>query len=64
MLKIIYEHSFSFRNNVVWTDKTKVKMFGLFTEKIKNAHEDRHLIQTVKHGGGGMMTWTSFAFTG
>ena len=28
------------------------------------AYEHKHLIPTVKHGGGGMMIWACFAVTG
>ena len=38
-----------FWKNVLWTDQTKVEMFG------HNAYQHKHLIPTVKHGGGELM---------
>jgi len=43
-------------SNVLWTDETRVEMFG--------HNVQQHLISTVKHGGGGMMIWACFANVG
>jgi len=58
-----------FWNNVLWTDETKVKMFGYNAQqhvlrKPNTAYQHKHLIPTVKHGGGGLMIWACSAATG
>ena len=58
-----------FWNNVLWTDQTKVEMFGLDAQqhvwrKPNTANQHKHLIPTVKHGGGGLMIWACSAATG
>ena len=51
-----------FWNNVLWTDQTKVEMFGHNAQqhvwrKPNTTYQHKHLIPTVKHGGGGLMMW-------
>ena len=51
-----------FWNNVLWTDQTNVEMFGHNAQqhvwrKPNTAYQHKHLIPTVKHGGGGLMIW-------
>ena len=58
-----------FWNNVLWTDQTKVELFGHNAQqhvwrKPNTAYQHKHLIPTVKHGGGGLMMWACFAATG
>ena len=49
--------------------ETKVEMFGLDAQqyvwrKPNTAYQHKHLIPTVKHGGGGLMIWACSAATG
>lgn len=58
-----------FWNNVLWTDESKVELFGHSTRrhvwrKPKTAFDHKNLIPTVKHGGGNIMVWGSFAASG
>ena len=58
-----------FWNNVLWTDETKVEMFGHnarrhLWRKPNTTYQHKHLILTVKHGGGGLMIWTRFVAAG
>jgi len=46
--------------NNLWSDQTKVEMFGPNAQqhvwrKPNTAYQHKHLIPTVKHGGGGVM---------
>jgi len=54
-----------FCSNVLWTDETKVEMFGQnahkhVLRKLNAAYQHKHLIPTVKHSGGGLMIWACF----
>lgn len=58
-----------FWQNILWTDETKVELFGRNTQhhvwrKNGTAHQHQHLIPTVKHGGGCIMVWGCFAASG
>jgi len=58
-----------FWNNVLWTDQTKVEMFGHNAQqhicgKPSRAYQHKHLMPAVKHGGGGLMIWAIFAAAG
>ena len=58
-----------FWQNMLWTDETKVELFGRNTQrhvwrKNGTAHQHQHLIPTVKHGGGCIMVWGCFAASG
>ena len=57
-----------FWNNVLWTDQTKVEMFGHAQQHIwrkpNTAYQHKHRIPTVKLGGGGLMIWACSAATG
>jgi len=58
-----------FWNNELWTDETKEKIFGHNTQqhvwrKPNTAYQHKHLIPTVKHGGGRLMIWACSAATG
>ena len=50
------------RNNILWSDETKIKLFGLNAK----CHVWRKPgpIHTVKHGGGSIMMWGCFSATG
>ncbi|KAK3574445.1 hypothetical protein QTP86_006613 [Hemibagrus guttatus] len=48
------------RNQILWSDSTKIELFGLngtrhVWRKLGNAHHLANTIPTVKHGGGSIM---------
>uniref|UniRef100_A0A8C5DP94 Transposase n=1 Tax=Gouania willdenowi TaxID=441366 RepID=A0A8C5DP94_GOUWI len=52
----------SFWNKVLWTDETKIELFGhnqgRYAWRKKNtAFQEKHLLPTVKFGGGSIMLW-------
>ena len=58
-----------FWNNVLWTDESKVELFGHQNRrhvwrKQNTAFQGKNLIPTVKHGGGSVMVWGCFAAAG
>ena len=58
-----------FWNNVLWTDESKVELFGrhgprYVWRKPNTAFHSKNLIPTVKHGGGSVMVWGCFAASG
>ncbi|XP_075444851.1 uncharacterized protein LOC142488342 isoform X3 [Ascaphus truei] len=58
-----------FWNNVLWTDESKVELFGLNEKrsawrKPNTVFEQKNLIPTVKHGDGSVMVWGCFAASG
>lgn len=59
----------SFWENVLWTDETKVELFGkayhsTVYRKKNEAYKEKNTVPTVKHGGGSMMFWGCFAASG
>ncbi|KAF7640693.1 hypothetical protein LDENG_00022540, partial [Lucifuga dentata] len=50
-----------FWENILWTDETKVELFG--SVKL-TAFQKKNIIPTVKHGGGSVMVWGCFAASG
>ena len=63
------DQSATFWKNVLWTDETKIKLFGHTSQRYvwrrKNeAFADKNIILTVKHGGGSFKLWGCFAASG
>ena len=59
----------SFWKKVLWTDETKIELFGhnkgRYAWRKKNtAFEGKHLLPTVKFGGGSIMLWGCVASAG
>uniref|UniRef100_A0A8C4NIR9 Transposase n=1 Tax=Eptatretus burgeri TaxID=7764 RepID=A0A8C4NIR9_EPTBU len=55
--------------NVLWTDESKVELFGLnekhyVWQKPNTAFQHKNLIPTMKCGGGSIMVWGCFAVSG
>lgn len=51
-----------FWNNVIWSDETKINIFGSdginwVWRKNNTAYESANTLPTVKHGGGSIMVW-------
>ena len=58
-----------FWRNVLWTDETKVELFGrcaahYIWRKNNTAFDKKNIMPTVKHGGGSVMVWFCFAASG
>lgn len=63
------DHPQSFWENVLWTDQTKVELFGrnasrYIWRKKNTAFDKKNIVPTVKHGGGSVMIWACFAASG
>lgn len=63
------DHPQSFWNNVLWTDESKVELFGrnasrYIWRKKNTAFEKKNIVPTVKHGGGSVMIRACFAASG
>uniref|UniRef100_A0A8C5PSH6 Transposase n=1 Tax=Leptobrachium leishanense TaxID=445787 RepID=A0A8C5PSH6_9ANUR len=59
----------SFWENVLWTDETKIELFGkahhsTVYRKQNEAYKEKNTVPTVKYGGGSMMLWSCFAASG
>ncbi|KAK3522444.1 hypothetical protein QTP86_011011 [Hemibagrus guttatus] len=57
------------RNKILWSDETKIELFGLngkrhVWRKPGTAHHLPNTIPTVKHGGGSIMLWGCISATG
>ncbi|KAG2469162.1 TCB1 transposase, partial [Polypterus senegalus] len=58
-----------FWENVLWTDETKIELFGhnkghYAWRKKNTAFQEKHLLPTVKYGGGSIMLWGCVASSG
>uniref|UniRef100_A0A8C4RKI3 Transposase Tc1-like domain-containing protein n=1 Tax=Erpetoichthys calabaricus TaxID=27687 RepID=A0A8C4RKI3_ERPCA len=55
-------------NKVLWTDETKMELFGhnkkCFAWQKNTAFQEKHLLPTVKFGGGSIMLWCCVASSG
>lgn len=47
-----------FWDDVVWTDEMNI------WRKSNTAYQNKHVTPAEKHGGGGVMIWAGFVFTG
>lgn len=59
----------SFWENVLWTDETKIELFGkahhsTVYRKRNEAYKEKNTVPTVKYGGGSKMFWGCFAASG
>ncbi|KAF7642181.1 hypothetical protein LDENG_00262980, partial [Lucifuga dentata] len=52
----------SFWENVLWTDETKLELFGKGEKN--EAFKEKNTVPAVKHGGGSLMFWGCFAASG
>uniref|UniRef100_A0A8C6KDX3 Transposase Tc1-like domain-containing protein n=1 Tax=Nothobranchius furzeri TaxID=105023 RepID=A0A8C6KDX3_NOTFU len=58
-----------FWENTLWTDETKVELFGrqmsrYIWRRSNTAFQTKNIIPTVKYGGGSVMVWGCFAASG
>jgi len=63
------EMPINFWKNVLWSDESKFELFNRKARlrvwrNIGEEYQERHLQQTVKHGGGSIMIWGCFAWSG
>ena len=56
------KNSQTMRNNILWSDETKIELFGLNPKR--NVWRKPGTIPTVKHGGGSGMHWGCFSAAG
>ena len=50
------------RNNILWSDETKIELFGLNAKS--HVWRKPGTIPTVKHGGGSIILWGCFPASG
>ncbi|KAG2462042.1 TC1A transposase, partial [Polypterus senegalus] len=61
--------SHTMRNKILWSDETKIELFGVnarrhIWRKPGTAHHQANTIPTMKHGGGSIMLWGCFSAAG
>ena len=52
------KNSQTMRNNILWSDETKIELFGIAAKR--HVWRKPGTIPTVKHGGGSIMLWDVF----
>ncbi len=68
-MKARMEDSKMVTNKILWSDETKIELFGLNSKryvwrKPGTAHHLSNTVPTVKHGGGSIMRWGCFSAAG
>ncbi len=68
-MKARMEDSKMVTNKMLWSDETKIELFGLNSKryvwrKPETAHHLSNTVPTVKHGGGSIMLWGCFSAAG
>ncbi len=68
-MKAHMEDSKMVTNKILWSDETKIELFGLNSKryvwrKPGTAHHLSNTVPTVKHGGGSIMLWGCFSAAG
>ncbi len=68
-MKARMEDSKMVTNKIIWSDETKIELFGLNSKryvwrKPGTAHHLSNTVPTVKHGGGRIMLWGCFSAAG
>ncbi len=68
-MKARMEDSKMVTNKILWSDETKIELFGLNSKryvwrKPDTAHHLSNTVPTVKHGGGSIMLWGCFSAAG
>ena len=64
-LKFAKEHLDDPEEKVMWSDETKIELFGInSTCRVWTKRNPKNTIPTVKHGGGNLMLWGCFSAKG